>query len=536
MAQNTYQRQLVGQQSGVQVNIPYDRTERLLQETGDQTFATVGVFTRGRIDKPMLVAASKMKRYLGEPQSLRKTQTASTYLQMVEAFSRGAAAAVVMRLASDAASNQWILLSHAEESQISLVEEVPISGTWFMAVKLADCINAGVWVSFEKGKNNTEISLVVRERKTNSRGVEVGTGDVLYTVTGSTDVDATDDLNQSYFIADVAQRYYGDWLSIEVNHDAHAILPDDALFAAKQAKAVVPYTDAGVLADIQYVAAANQIGNTSLQYRYIMSDTNHVALVFALTQVAIAQNRRMYQAIDGMLSPEAAIAWKDQFEIDDQEAMYVGWLWSPLERQDPTYKNGIVLMSSVGQKVGLACARNATYNAYGMPALQQPIAGRDYQLIGTKFNQTQYPNDLELAQLAEAKINPCLYQEYHDTSGYVWADSLSGANKSGISKLESAAEIAIWFQHYFGRYAKSVLQKPMTDAIRAMEDQLQRVCEWAQASDWLVPSASLDGAAFGYVVRPNERYPDDEMDVTINLAINGVVRRIFIDTNMYSID
>ena len=143
---------------------------------------------------------------------------------------------------------------------------------------------------------------------------------------------------------------------------------------------------------------------------------------------------------------------------------------------------------------------------------------------------------MELAQLAEAKINPCLYQEYHDTSGYVWADSLSGANKSGISKLESAAEIAIWFQHYFGRYAKSVLQKPMTEAMRAMEDQLQRVCEWAQASDWLVPSASLDGAAYGYVVRPNERYPDDEMDVTINLAINGVVRRIFIDSNMYSID
>lgn len=536
MAQNIYQRQLIGQQSGVQVNIPRDRTDRQLIGLGDQTFACVGEFTRGRIDKPMLVAASDLNRYLGEAQSLRKTAAASTYLQIVEAFSRGAAATVVQRLASNNARNQWIVLNHGDQDVITLADDVPTGGDWLMAVKVADCINSGVYVTFEKGKTASEITVTVRERKKNYRGVEVATGEKLYEFTGSTDVDAVDDFNQSYFIADVAQRYYGDWLQIEVNEAAADILPADAIDSALQGQPVQPFIDSGVLSNENYVSAAANIGATSLQYRYIMSEGSNVALVNALINVAIQQNRRMYQEISGALTPEAAIAWKDQFELDDQEAMYCGWLWTPIERQDPTYKNGIVLMGSVGQKVGLACGRQGVVNAHGMPALHQPIAGRDFRLTGTKFSQIQDPSNAELALFAEAQINPCMYQEYHNTSGYVWADSLSGAQKTGISKLESATEIAIWYQHYFGRFAKSLLQKPMTQAIELMERELQRVCERAQASEWLVPSASLDGAAFTYSVRRNSRFPDDQMDTVINLGINGVVRRIFIDTNLYSTD
>ena len=59
MAQTIYKRQLIGQQSGVQVNMPRDTVERLLSELGNQSFSVVGQFTRGRIDKPFQVSSSK---------------------------------------------------------------------------------------------------------------------------------------------------------------------------------------------------------------------------------------------------------------------------------------------------------------------------------------------------------------------------------------------------------------------------------------------------------------------------------------------
>ena len=89
-------------------------------------------------------------------------------------------------------------------------------------------------------------------------------------------------------------------------------------------------------------------------------------------------------------------------------------------------------------------------------------------------------------------------------------------------------------QDRFGKFARSLLQLPMNDAISKMtrfaEDELRAM----QASNWLTPSAQLGGAAYSYVIEPSVRNPEDEMQVTINLAIDGVVRRIFVSQNMYS--
>lgn len=157
-------------------------------------------------------------------------------------------------------------------------------------------------------------------------------------------------------------------------------------------------------------------------------------------------------------------------------------------------------------------------------------------MTGTGFNQTYEPDNLELAKLAEARINPCVYEEYHNASGYVWTDSLSGTQKTGISKLSSATEIVIWLMHYFGRYSKSHLQKPMTERIKRQEEEMAKVLSWAEASQWLVPSASLGGMAYTFSVGRNERYPDDRMDWVMNIAIEGVVRQIVGNSNMYSVD
>lgn len=536
--QNIYQTiPLVGQQPGVQINHAVDRTDRLLQEVGDQTFATVLKASRGRIDQPMRVAADKLKRYLGEARSLRESELNSTYLQVVDAFTTGAAAAVVMRLASAQAVNSYIVVKHGDSDVFTLSEDQPTGTDWFLQIKIADCIDEGVYVQLEKGKTDNEICLKIRERKFNSKGREVATGDILYEITGSTDVNAVDDFEQSYYLGNVAEKYYGDWLSVEANQQANKILSTDSYASQIVGQGIVPFVDpTGDITNEIYLAAAEKIKKTSLQYRYIMTDSSNLALVDALYKTAVYNNRKIIAAVPGNLNPEAAIRWKEQFEWDNQESMYIDWVWTPVKRQDPTFKNGVVLLASVGQKVGYSCARNGNLNGYGLPPLQQPIAGSDYMVVGTRFKQIHQPGIVEIADLAEARINPCVYEQYHNASGYVWADSLSGTQKTGISKLSSVTEITIWLQDYFGRYSKSHLQKPMEERIRKQREELEKVLNWAEASGWLIKSASLGGVAYTYSVQRNERYPDDRMDWTINIGIEGVVRQVVGNTNMYSSD
>ena len=166
--------------------------------------------------------------------------------------------------------------------------------------------------------------------------------------------------------------------------------------------------------------------------------------------------------------------------------------------------------------------------------MNQPIAGKDYYLSGESITQTYFPDDVELAELAKNHINPVLYAEYHDGSGFVWDDSLSGAKKNGISRLENAVEVSQWIQDKCGKYSRSLLQKPMTEAIRSMKRFLEDELQAMAASGWITASTQLGGSPYSYSVAPSERNPEDEMQVTVNIAIDGVVRRIFVSQNMYS--
>lgn len=529
MAQTIYKRQLLGQQSGVQVNMPRDTVERMLAEAGEQSFAAVGHFSRGRIDQPFLVGASKLTRYLGKPQSIRVNAQNETYVQIFDAFANGAAAAVVSRVVSAQAKNLWLVVSASGNNlQINAAENLPVN--YLFAVKMADCIENGVYVAVSQDETSNTYNVVIRERELDNVGNDTASGEVLYEFSGSVNAESKDDTGESNFIADIAEKYYGDWISVEVHQNANNTQANYNAVAKK----LVLFTDTGTVANTDYQKAANALGNTTLPYRYILGDSANISLINALISVAQKYNRIMVQEISGSLNPDAAVRWKNNFQYDAQGGMYVLWVWSPIKRQDPTGAAGIVQIGTVGQKIGRACMRNAVVNGFGLPKLNQPIAGKDYYLSGARMAQIYFPGDVELAALAKAHINPVLYVDFHDGSGFVWDDSLSGAKKNGISRLENAVEISQWFQERFGKYARSLLQKPMTEALRLMtrftEDELQA----AQASGWLTPSAQLSGAAYSYQIAPSERNPDDEMQVVLNIAIDGVVRRIFVSQNMYS--
>lgn len=533
MAQTIYKRQLIGQQSGVQVNMPRDTVERLLSELGNQSFSVVGQFTRGRIDKPFQVSSSKMQRYLGKPQSMRKNAANETYVQIFEAFANGAAAAVVSRVVSSNAVNKWIVVKKDPSTPIDVGETLDTgSDNWLFAVKIADCINDGVYATIiQEDADGYEYTVTIRERDADSLGKETGSGEQLYQFSGSLKVDALDDVGESYYIGDVAAKYYGDWVEIDVNENA---TPDKTTFKTAQSATVVNFVDGASPDASAYQKAAIALGNTPLQYRYIMGDSNNTALITTLLGVAQKYNRIMMQEISGSLTPNAAIAWKNTFNYNAQGGMHCLWIWSPIKRKDPTNASGVYQYGTVGQKIGYACARNSQTNGFGLAKMNQPIAGKDYYLSGESITQTYFPDDVELAELAKNHINPVLYAEYHDGSGFVWDDSLSGAKKNGISRLENAVEVSQWIQDKCGKYSRSLLQKPMTEAIRSMKRFLEDELQAMAASGWITASTQLGGSPYSYSVAPSDRNPEDEMQVTVNIAIDGVVRRIFVSQNMYS--
>jgi hypothetical protein len=72
----------------------------------------------------------------------------------------------------------------------------------------------------------------------------------------------------------------------------------------------------------------------------------------------------------------------------------------------------------------------------------------------------------------------------------------------------------------------------MLEAIKRMTDFLQRLFEGAEAAQWIKPSAQLDGAAFQYIVQPNNMRPSDRMDVSYWLKYDGTVRAIYVQQTL----
>ena len=70
----------------------------------------------------------------------------------------------------------------------------------------------------------------------------------------------------------------------------------------------------------------------------------------------------------------------------------------------------------------------------------------------------------------------------------------------------------------------------MKVALKRMNDFLRTLFENAQASDWIVPSSdpSMGGAAYRFVVQPNEARPYDTMDVGYWVRYDGTNRAIHV--------
>jgi hypothetical protein len=190
--------------------------------------------------------------------------------------------------------------------------------------------------------------------------------------------------------------------------------------------------------------------------------------------------------------------------------------------------NGKAVIGTSALNIAKACARNAQTNAKGYAPKNFPIAGLLYPFDRAGVQQTYSPAEQELSDLAQAGINPVIYERYSEGGFYVWTDSLTSRKGNTLAKLIAVADMSTDIDDRVVRYMKGLVQYPMSVAVKKANDFLRSMLEGADASGWLVPSSKLEGQSFQYVAKPNEARPYDRMDVQYWVSYDGTVRQIMV--------
>lgn len=526
-------------QPGVQLNPLRDNTDGFSPAPTDQAFAVVGRFKRGRIDAPFRVNRGNIKTRLGSAESLRVSALNEAYVQTSEALEGGAYEAVVSRLVTSAAANGFMafkLGAAGAASTFAVSAAVPVAPFLFH-LQMLDCFNDGyrfeVSAQAAVGADGVTpapakvITLVIREPN----------GNLLREFTGSLDQLAVDEYGKDYFIGsiieaqtDLVKIVVAADAAIPVNSDCYGRNADGTQrIAASGAAPLVLFTEGGtgyVAAD--YDAAVARLENGPLDFGYMISGGSQApALLSKLSQLAVRSNRQFAFDVPGTLTPAAAIAFMAQLNLDTH---YCQAYWAPLLTDDPV-NGGKAYIGTAGYNVGLRCARNAQTNAYGLAPKNFPVAGKEWPLVRTGVKQAYSPADPELSDLANAKINPVIFQSYTDGGRFVFSDSITCAKVSvSARKLISVAEMSSSIDDMVAKFGREVLQLPIETAISKTEKFLKATFDGARSSNWFVASSEKELGEKGYTfkVERNSVRPNDRMDVTYGCHYDGVARAIHI--------
>lgn len=522
----------LGSRFGVQLNYVKDESERFTASNADQVFAGVGHFTRGRIDRAFTVTRDKMLRLLGTPASATVNRLNEPLIQMYEAFQNGASGAVVYRLNPSAAVLSWMVARLPAEvgDPVWTVQAAEPTTGFLLAVRHLECFNEGINIGLhalaaEDGDGDPVDSQWVELTLTDLSGAE------LYAFEGSLDPLAVNEFGESTYLPNVVSGLTDD---VEVIVASSASVPTTATFygvdaegADKVAAANLVYFSEGstTYSSADLDRAVYALKNTEYPYGYLAGlGTQSTLVISKLAALGKLINKQLIVDVPGTLSVAAAIAFVKQFNIDSH---YVQWYWSPLKAIDPL-NGGKDVFGVSGYQVGLRCQRNANTDANGIPPKNYPIAGKNWMLSRTSVVQLITPSDDDLNALADAKINPVIYQRYNTASGYVFFDSLTAAQTSADRKLIAVAEMSSQLDDWVAAQTKEYLQLPISDAVKRTTNFLQQLFEALEAAKWLVPSESLENRSFVATVTPNAQRPKDRVDVDYWLSYDGTTRAIYV--------
>lgn len=355
---------------------------------------------------------------------------------------------------------------------------------------------------------------------------------------GSLDPAAKDDYGQSKYLPDVVAAQF-DALDVVVAATAN-IIPTSAIYG-RDTSGRDKWVTSGVLscfsegslsyASTDYDRCITALKDSVLPYGYLITGgTQAAAFLGKLVTLAIEANTPLLLDIGGSLDAASAITFVNTLNIDSH---YIHAYWSPLECDDPL-NGGKAIWGTSGLNVGYRCARNARLNAKGFAPKNFPVAGKDWPVNRTGIRQLVRPGEQDLSDLARAKINPVIFENYNGGGKYVFSDSLTSA-KTVVSykKLISVAEMSSSIDNWVTLYSNELLQLPMSEFIRRMNVFLDTLLNNAVASGWLVPSKNLAGnVPFQFTVVKSEVRPADLALINYWTCYDGVARQVIVQQTL----
>lgn len=559
----------IGEQSGIQLNPTVDRTDGLAG-FGDQTAAIVGSFSRGRIDKPFWVDSQTLRAKLGAAVSLNKSLLNEAYLHVFEALRNGAQQVLVSRLLRESVTNDYVVIqvdATAGALQTETGEPIldglgnPITvgntaiittattiasgfaGELAIAFKLLDGINEGfiVRANFDAyddvdAWNDTHTVFNPKSLRLTLEILDKTSGQVLYRAIGAVHPDSVDEFGQTRYIGDLASDVFVFYAGNLPNIAYQEALQDSTMGVMASGtrlfirQSVDPFNHIDTAyTNAELDTACDALRYTNEDFGYIMGGgTQSVPLLTRL--IALSYNTETLLAIDvpSDKNEEDAITWVNALNVDN---FLVSCYWTPLKCDEPI-NGGKQSWGSSGAQIGLRCNRNSRLNSIGFAPKNNPIAGKNWPLPRSGISQLRTPTPNQLSNLAKAKINPVILDKFSDGSRYTFRDSLTMA-RTLISKrkLITTAEMSAHLNQFVVRIVKDYLQQGMTVAIARSRAQIERLCQNAEASGWLVPSRDPQflGLTFTLELKPNESRPNDWMDVRFYVSFDGVARVAIIE-------
>jgi hypothetical protein len=531
-----FYRQL-GEQPGVLVNRLQDDSVIQSVSRSDQVFATVARLTRGRIDRPIIANRGTLVRFLGQGESIRKSELNEAWAQVFEALNNGAQAVVIQRLIAD---DHVLKVIHVVKNLEAITFQVALEGesveNSILTIKHVECHNDGIIVSIHADVVLDDDGL---ELDTNIVTLEIRdpSANVLYQVTGSFDPDTKDDSGNSLYLPDVVAES-SDALTIAVG-DSEAIIATGSLaygYGKEVASGVLYYFLEGSTGytAANYAAACKKLKNTNYQFDYMVSGgTRSVALLVEMADVAYRRLAQFGYDIPGELSPADAIAFMSVAALSLRYDAYMfRTYWAPSQSRDRSGVNPVGYIGTAALNTALICKRNAEVNTFGLAPRNYPVAGKYWPLPRTGIRQMYFPDEdgHELSKLAMARINPVLFETYSDGSYCVFTDSLTNSRPNSLKKSMAVVDMASYVDKAVAAVAKEALQLPMLAAIKIVDRFLKKLFEAMSDSNWVQNSEEpgMDGKAFQYSAVADPNNPYDHMVVSYGVRYVGTSRKISI--------
>ncbi|APQ14658.1 hypothetical protein BJP27_24095 (plasmid) [Pseudomonas oryzihabitans] len=531
MTQVSFTRARPVYRSGVQLLELVDNSQRAAASDSDQTCATVGRFTRGRIDQAFLVDSGNRVRSLGASASLQVSALNEAHLQAYEMLDRGATGVVVSRLVPAAAVLKYLVATQdATTKAIAWTVETSVPAGCIVAIKHLECFNDGVKIGIHAVENpdgngvNQDTSLI------KVRLYDVQSGDMLFDdFAGSLLVDAIDEFGQSSYLPTVASgltdlvEFTTKGTAVSATSNCYGLDADEA---EKWVYATLKYFDEGgtIYANADYDAAMDRLYNSDAAFGYLHAGgTQNVALIAKLDRLSVKMNKVLaFDVPSSLTSVTAAVAFMNNLGLDNH---YPVAYWAPLTCDDPL-NGGKARWGASGVQLGLRCRRNAQTDGNGVAPKQYAVAGSDYNLGRTGVKQVLKFSDNDMEKLAKAKINLVGFETYSSGGRYTFLDSLTCSKSLGDKRLATVAEMSAFIDDFVTAYGKECLQKPIDVAITNLSKAIEIAFKAFADAKWFTPSDEMNGASWVATIKPNAQSPKEKIDVRYSISYQGTTRVI----------